>query len=179
MTLLSPLEQRRERAVQMRSLGMTHKEIGEVLGVARSTIAAELDPDYRAKVRARRRRYGGVCVDCGRTTDGSAGRWKAPKRCRECREEYQRTVKKWTRPRIIAAIQVFYDLHGRPPRATEFSPALARSHTTPERWEEILRLHASGDWPQYTAVRREFGSWNNAIRAAGFKPSPPGRRKSE
>lgn len=39
---------------------------------------------HRARVRIKRRRYAGICEDCGGPTDGSNGRAKAPKVCASC-----------------------------------------------------------------------------------------------
>lgn len=56
----------------------------------------------------------------------------------------------------IDAIQRWAREHGEPPRMADWRPAV-------------------GDYPSTSAVEERFGSWNAAIRAAGFTPRPPGR----
>jgi hypothetical protein len=57
---------------------------------------------------------------------------------------------KWTEEAIIEAIQQWNLLHGRPPRIKDW------------------RLAQPPHWPSvYTAVDR-FGTWGQALRAAGF-----------
>lgn len=61
--------------------------------------------------------------------------------------------REWTREQIVSGIQQFAREHGRPPKARE--------------WQE-----KSGDHPWPPTVMKRFGSWNNAIAAAGFTPRP-------
>lgn len=58
---------------------------------------------------------------------------------------------RWTRVTIISAMQTWEADHGEPPRAIEWS-------------------HRSDDWPSTIDVQRAFGTWNNAVVAAGYKP---------
>lgn len=69
-------------AKALRAEGLTWREIGERMGVGRST-AHELatDPDL-SRHYDRRRRHAGVCVDCGAPTDASKG--VASRRCAQC-----------------------------------------------------------------------------------------------
>jgi hypothetical protein len=62
-----------------------------------------------------------------------------------------RTVR-WTRERIVESLQAFAAEHGRPPSCLD-----ARHHV--------------GRLPQQPTCARAFGSWANAIEAAGF-PRP-------
>lgn len=48
--------------------------------------------------------------------------------------------------------------------------------------KQHLRIPTAADWanaaedhPSYITVRRRFGSWNNAITAAGYRARSPGR----
>lgn len=64
----------------------------------------------------------------------------------------------WTQERIVLAIQHHATLKGGPPRQKDWS--------------------ASAPWhPTFTTVRERFGSWNAAIKAAGFIPERRGGRR--
>jgi Homing endonuclease associated repeat len=63
----------------------------------------------------------------------------------------------WTSMQVIAAFQRFRDYHGRPPRSSECRP----TH----------RL------PCYSTIRRHFGSFEEAVLAAGMIPPGFGRRR--
>lgn len=79
----------------------------------------------------------------------------------------------WTKERITLAIQSYAAIYGQAPAADDWAPSRATRSGRPElaeRWRE------DGCWPSHYTVIRKFGSWNNAIRAAGFKPRPVGRR---
>jgi hypothetical protein len=99
---------------------------------------------------------GGTCADCGASTgyDGKA------KRCRTCANLARRIPRR----SVIDAIRSFAERYGRPPTATDFNPSLT--------------AYRGEGYPSLGAVQRAFGSWNNAIAAAGFAPRPKagGRR---
>lgn len=147
------------QAKVLREGGLLQREIAVVLGVSR-TYAAELvsDPEG-AKVRARKQRYGGTCVECGAATDGSNGRDAAPKLCFACHSQKLHDDRYWTPERIIQAIQEWHRQHGRPPIAPEWV-------TPGERVGQI---------PPVSTVQREFGSWRAAIQEAGFEVLGPGK----
>jgi DNA-directed RNA polymerase specialized sigma24 family protein len=63
----------------------------------------------------------------------------------------------WTTLQVVAALQRFRDYHGRPPRSSECRPA--------------HRL------PCYSTIRRHFGSFDEAVLAAGMVPTSIGRRR--
>ena len=63
----------------------------------------------------------------------------------------------WTSMQVVAAFQRFRDYYGRPPRSSECRPA--------------HRL------PCYSTVRRHFGSFEEAVLAAGMIPPGFGRRR--
>ena len=68
-------------------------------------------------------------------------------------------VPKWTRERIVVAMQAWAAERGRPPAADEW--------------------RVSGLWehPSQGTVRNVFGSWSAAVVAAGFVPRPRHRPK--
>lgn len=125
-----------------------------------------------AQDRARKKRYGRDCLTCGKRTDGSGGRAKAPLYCADCAPAAY-TV--WTREAIILAMQTFAARYGHPPSATEWNPPYAR-RVGRDDWAD--RFHSDGDYPQANTAQRAFGSWNAAVAAAGFEPlrSGGGRR---
>jgi hypothetical protein len=75
----------------------------------------------------------------------------------------------WDRERIIGAICAWAEETGAPPFSYEWSPGSARSLGLigPEltKWE---REHPR--WPGNSTVYRYFGSWPEALEAAGFEP---------
>lgn len=155
-------------AQRLRGEGLLLREIAERMGSTLKTVHTWLaDPDL-SRQRARRRGYGRKCVDCGALTDGSNGRAKAPERCESCfhRCQHLRAVAD-----AIAAIRCFASRYGRPPSATDFNPALAR--TNGQEWR-AKRYYDDGDYPAAATVVRAFGSWNAAIEAAGFSPRARG-----
>lgn len=163
------------RAIEMRGRGMTAREIAAELGISRG-YASQLcaDPDG-AKNAARRDRYRGTCLDCGKPTDGSNGRTGAPTYCRRCAPAHHRG--KWSQEKIVAAIQRWAALYGAPPSVLDWNPALARLKGASDL-DMIERRWASGDWPYVSSVRSHCGSWNAAIAAAGFTPRGPGKREA-
>lgn len=133
--------------------------------------------------RCRKRSYGDPCVDCGSPTRFGAETARVPEpRCLQC-AAVARTV--WTQAAIIAAIHDWNADYGEPPAASDWNPFLLRTVLHDEsreaRWHET-----PGRWPWHITVKKAFGSWNEAIAAAGFKTRPRGgggvnvaRRRSE
>lgn len=136
---------------ELEAEGMTtSREIGARLGLSPQTIRnARSDPDDSKRSR-RRERYQGQCVDCGVTTF-SDGTSRPSQRCGPCSVEANRI---WDRGSIIETIQEFARIHGRPPLSTEW---LRRGVLEPQIY--------------VFTVQSVFGSWANAIEAAGF-PRP-------
>jgi hypothetical protein len=146
--------------IRLREEGMSFGRIAERMGVAYSTVYTWwLDPDG-SKQAERHRRDRGTCVDCGGPTSRKENR-----RCDPCQRLASRI---WGRERIITAIHVWAEEHGGiPPAATDWNPAHAITLGHPERAE---KFYADDCWPNLPTVQRYFGSWNNAILAAGFEP---------
>jgi hypothetical protein len=67
-----------------------------------------------------------------------------------------RTGFRWTPETIVYAIGLWYRQHSRPPFTSD--------------WDQAGENH-----PSRQTVARVFGSWNEAIVAAGFTPRPRGR----
>lgn len=72
------------RARQLQREGKTAREIGEQLGVARSTVSEWCSDPERRKHAARRAAYRGDCHQCGAATDGSDGPGRAKELCATC-----------------------------------------------------------------------------------------------
>ncbi|HVZ21533.1 MAG TPA: hypothetical protein VG871_10750 [Vicinamibacterales bacterium] len=66
---------------------------------------------------------------------------------------------RWDRQTIVYAIDLWHRTH----------------LSTPTRREWCT---ASEDHPSFDTVARVFGSWNAAIRAAGFRARRPGQRRA-
>jgi hypothetical protein len=84
------------------------------------------------------------------------------------RHDYPKDRKRrWPRERVIERIQTWAAEHdGRPPRYDEWHPS-RRPHPD---WEKYV-------WPSSYVLQQMFGSWSNAIEAAGF-PKPQRGRKT-
>lgn len=149
--------ERVELARELREDGHTYREIGDLLGVAFQTVATWLtDPDG-SRMRARKDSYAQPCVDCGAMTSGYNGR-RAEPRCIPCTNA-RKVI--WDQNTVIAAIQRWDILNGRPPTAREW------------------RTRRGGYWPTSRVVQYVFGSWNAGIAAAGLEPVPMGRYRDE
>lgn len=134
---------------------MTSREIGARLGLSAQTIRNALsDPDDSKRSR-RRERYQGQCVDCGVTTY-SDGTSRPSPRCGPCAVEANRI---YDRDSIIEVIREFARIHGRPPLSTEW---LRRDNVKPHVY--------------VATCQAVFGSWANAIEAAGFPRPQMGRK---
>lgn len=122
--------------------------------------------------RCRKAQYGGACVDCGASTNGSDGRKETP-RCAHCNGVKQGGQNlRWASEALTAAIREWVSEYGEPPAISDWSPIAARSlndEARARRFED-----AGGRWPWFTLVVRRFGSWNAGIRAAGFEPRVSG-----
>lgn len=160
---------RAQRHTQVRAMkrdGLTFDQIAAQLGLARSTVTdAYYDPSGR-KMRERKERQAGECVDCGATTMDSGS--KPPERCHPCATEHRRY---WTRDRIIQAIRDWSDQYGAPPGAYDWDTGRLKQ-INPARWKRFY----AGRWPHQHTVLEMFGSWNAAIAAAGFTPRKIGGR---
>lgn len=142
----------REEARRLR-LAITELTIDELVERLKETgdlefVAAEFGVSARAAQRAVRKRAPGLLAR-------KLGKGRAP-------NGY------WTKERILEAIQSWTRLYGKPPSATDWSPAQAKrlGHL-----EKVKRFE-EGLWPYVNTVSHQFGGWNEAIRAAGFEPRP-------
>lgn len=143
----------------LRGRAVHTREIAATLGMSHSYVKELLADPTGEKVRARKRRYHGTCERCGAPTSGSDGRAKAPCHCVPCAGRLKHERRPWKPAAILAAIHGFTAEHGRPPLSTEW-----------------LTGPRDPRYPSTATVQSEFGSWSNAIEAAGFPRPAVGRK---
>lgn len=159
----------RERAARLSQRGLNHYEIAEKLGVSQPTINRWLRPEFEQRQRelARERKFkdGGICVDCGAPTSRVPS--GIARRCRPCDLAHRMENRYWNRTRVIAAIQLWADEYGKPPAVRE--------------WVTAAKMPV--EHPAFSTIKDGpnpvFKSWNEAIRAAGFKPRKLGNQRKE
>lgn len=153
---------RASTAQSLKEFGYSALEISKQMDLSRSYISSLLtDPDG-TKDAARKKSYSGICKVCGGPTSGSNGRSRAPSQCAKCIQH----PKFWTRDLILRKIHEWADIHdGGPPIATDW---LRKVEGSPGQYVTGYRAWGERRWPSVGAVQREFGSWSNAIEAAGF-----------
>jgi DNA-binding CsgD family transcriptional regulator len=141
-------------AHQLRKSGKTYPAIAAELGVSKKTVRRWLNPDEadrdRASSRAMKERYRGECEVCAAPTNGCGGPGKASKLCDVCARQRQHDERRWTADAIYGALRQWADEHGRQPHADD--------------WHKAGAYH-----PSTSTVLREVGSWDQAIRNAGFE----------
>ena len=156
-----------------RRRGESYRLTCEQLGISRTYYYDLLHDPTGAKIKARRDSYRQPCPRCGTPMNGSNGRnGKAPKLCTRCKHKDEHEGRRWTPEAIIEAIRYFEAIHGRPPTAPEFSPAL-NGHVQRTAVDYANREEGL---PSFGVVVREFGTWNAAIKAAGFTPNKVGAK---
>lgn len=162
-------------AQQMRSDGMSWRAICEALAVARPTAEAWVkDPDG-TKLRARKDSYASKCIDCGGPTSGSEGRREEP-RCLACANVKSGFAAKiWTREAVVLAIHEWAAEYGEPPAGADWNGWEARHRLNDaDRADRYERDLSAGRCASHTAVIKAFGTWNAAIKAAGYEPRTSG-----
>lgn len=68
---------------------------------------------------------------------------------------------KWSQEILIEKIRKWTVKHGEPPKVNDW------------------RGPQQSKWPSYITVIRYFGTWDEAIKRAGYKPRGRGRPKSD
>lgn len=108
--------------------------------------------------RCRKSQYDLACVDCGGRVDGTTPSRMSDRArpvCAVCAGAHYAT---WTREAIIHCIQQWAERHGKVPGSTDFACG------------QSVGEHV----PTVNHVQHRFGSWSDAVRAAGFEPRSPG-----
>lgn len=152
----------------LHSDGMNGTQIANALGYSRSYIASIINDPTGEKNRERRKRYQKPCPQCGTLMDGSNGLGPdAPKLCQRCSTQAAKDNRYWTRERIIESIQRYAALYGQPPRSIPdfLSPQLHQDN------QGLFDTPGFSSVYKYRNNNNPFGSWADAIEAAGF-PRP-------
>jgi hypothetical protein len=160
----SPYPEKVKQARELWIRGYTVSEIAARINVKFQTAKRYVDPAYDAllseKEKERKKRYAGTCAICGKRTSYSG---KGTGGSRHCKEHVGESRKIWTREKVIAAIQQWAEIHGRPPSSVDWNAALAKEERGSEYPSAGAVYGASG----------AFDSWAAAIEAAGFpRPEP-------
>lgn len=160
------------KAQEMRRKGHTYREIGEAVGASPQTILTWCSPNrdrIRQREKRRKQKYTKPCVDCGGPT--SYRKKGYTRRCLLCHLVFIEETKKWTREGVIAAIQKWNEVYGKPPSATDWNAPTAKKYGRVERDQNL--------YPAATTIygpHGPFNSWSDAIEAAGFpRPRPLAR----
>jgi hypothetical protein len=81
---------------------------------------------------------------------------------------------RFTAEEIVGNVREWTEHYGTPPATNDWEPSRAPAAGQDSR----ARRFDDGDWPSVGMVRRQFGTFNEAIRAAGFEPrGGPARQK--
>jgi transcriptional regulator with XRE-family HTH domain len=145
------------------------KEIGARLGLSRNTVSDYYHDPAGAKVLARKRKS--KCNSCGTPVRSDAV--PHSRYCLTCERDNRH---KEARERVIWCIQEWKEIYGHPPSAADWNPKMAERQG---RFDKARRYREDGCWPPLATAQRLFGSWNEAIRQAGFEPLPSGHRRKE
>lgn len=153
---------------------MPRAQIAAKLDVAHSTVSRWTNPEVAEKnrqaSRMRRAAYpAGICRNCGGPTRPD-GYGQPHELCHGCATKLRAI---WSQEALIEAIRTFVARYGRVPGAIDWNPSDA---ATKGMYDRVRRFYDDGCWPYYNSVYQRFGSWNVAIRAAGFTPRNPGQR---
>jgi AraC-like DNA-binding protein len=148
--------------------GLSIRQIADRLGRSPATIKAYFYDPTGEKARAVKARYVGVCRGCGAYTQPRNGKGDAYAYCKSCHPGA--IERRWTRERVVEAMRVWRELHGRLPSSYDWS----RTHARRRGGEPLERL-STGDWPSAGVVTAVYGSWK-AARAAAATADRPGWR---
>jgi hypothetical protein len=74
----------------------------------------------------------------------------------------------FTAEQILDAVRAWVDRYGSPPTTKDWEPS--RALAAGQRWR--ADRYRNGSWPSLGMVQRRFGTFNEAIRQAGFEPRP-------
>jgi hypothetical protein len=143
------LPERVEAARHLAAAGEKTAAIADQLGVHPTTV--------RSYLRA------GSCRDCGTAVVSGADR------CLRCALE-RRRERVWTGAEIVTALRAWTAETGAPPSTSEWDSG--------ERAAPSSRRQRDR-WPSVHLVRSRFGSWEAALRAAGFRPRWRPYRRNE
>jgi len=147
-------QSRAMEAARLRSMGRTTNEISGEMEISVAYVRQLLSDPDGSKDRERRKKYKGVCTECGGPTSPYPYKERIHHRCIKC-QNAKPVGLKWTKEAIIEAVHIFAKENGRRPASTEWL-----LNTGPNR---------DPRFPNAATVLDRFGSWANAIEAAGFE----------
>jgi ribosomal protein S14 len=165
--MTEPVDPRISEARRMREEGVSNAEIAARFGVSKSTVCRWTVPGAiereRASSLAAKQRRRRPCPRCGGRVDIT----RAGELCRTCVDDDNREARM---DRAVRCLQEWHALHGRVPTAPEWGAG-------GPGYRRVKTLASDGQpWPWYQHVSEDFGSWEAAVRAAGFQPRRPGVR---
>jgi hypothetical protein len=138
--------------------GLSTAQIADRLGRSPATVKAYFYDPTGEKARSVKARYQGVCRGCGAYTQPRNGKGDAYAYCKACHPGAIQV--RWTRPRVLAAMREWRELHGQLPSSYDWS----RTHARRRGGEAFKRL-AEGHWPAASVVTSLFGTWDAAPTA--------------
>lgn len=162
------------QVVELKQAGLTFRAIAEQLQRSFSSVTdAYYDPAGEKSRERKRRHIHGRCQDCDEPVFNSGSR-TVPDRCRRCDDAYRKTLaprrkmaaretpwRYYSDEQILAAIR----------RAAFHGVAKGAGY-------DAMRLAARDRLPSRALIIRRYGSWANAVHAAGLRttraPSPDG-----
>lgn len=153
--------------VNLVAQGMDITDIADSTGFARSTVAQLLKDPTGEKARTRKLRQARQCVDCGGVCNTDGRTTEVAERCKGCARRHKQENAKWQPEKIVEAIKRWADTYGDAPAATDWNVGMCHG--------AALRAFYAGDYPHLTEVQRRFGTWNNALEAAGFERRAVGK----
>jgi Homing endonuclease associated repeat len=119
--------------------------------------------------RCRKAQYDKQCSDCGARIDGTTP-GRSTGRCAVCAKT---AFSAGVREGHLGAIREWAAIHGEPPARADWDAYQCRFVGDEARAQRAEAALAEG-WPSSNTIIKAFGSWNEAIRAAGFEPRAPG-----
>jgi predicted DNA-binding protein (UPF0251 family) len=145
--------------------GLMFKDIAARVGLSVSRTQALYDDPDGAKDRERKRRRSRPCAGCGKPVHNSGS--EPPERCAECAQEHSRTMDQrrkhstqdrrvWTDDGIGARLRHL---------ARDGAP-------TKRRYDTWYAGMPEGTMPSSPTIITRYGSWNEALAAAGVNATP-------
>jgi AcrR family transcriptional regulator len=105
--------------------GLSIRQIASRLGRSPATVKAYFDDPTGEKARAVKARYVGVCRGCGAYTQPRNGKGDAYTYCKRCHPGA--IERRWTRERVLEAMDEWRRRYGRLPSSYDWSRAHARA----------------------------------------------------
>jgi hypothetical protein len=155
--------ERHEQIKALKAEGLTLKQIAPMLGLAYSTVWATYNDPIGDKDRIRKAKRSRPCVGCGKRVTNSGS--EPPMRCRKCEVKRQGTVEarrelaevftgsvRWTDEQLLDALR----------------SAAVDGGLSVNAYKAAYAQAPSGSLPSAPLVVMRFGTWNDAVEAAGL-----------